>query len=289
MKSALCTRVTMLLALLLPVAALAHPALWVVRDSDTTIYLFGTMHMLPEGTEWHFPALDQALNASDALYVEIIDDDPANMSALVLRYGLDTAHPLSGLLSAAEHGRLERAARLAGVPGGIGTLNIMRPWLAALTLTTAPLTKAGLDPLLGVDKALRASMERAGKPVHGLETAEQQIRFLADMPQALQLGLLRSAMRTSDHAMVELQALLDAWKAGDDEAIASQQNALMQRDEPRLYQHLLVDRNIRWAAQIKTMLEQPGTLFIAVGAAHLSGPDSVQAQLRQQGINSHRP
>jgi hypothetical protein len=188
----------LLLALTLATPALAHPALWAVKDADTTVYLFGTVHLLPQDTDWHFPGLDKALADSQVLYVEITDDDQANMTALVLRYGMDMAHPLSGLLTPFDRDRLERAARLADVPGGIAALNLMRPWLAALTLTVAPLTKAGLDPAEGVDKQLRAAMTNAGKPVRGLETAEQQIRFLADLPQAMQLAMLRSTLRDTD-------------------------------------------------------------------------------------------
>ena len=280
----------LLLCLLLCVSgnALAHPALWVARDADTTIYLFGTVHLLPHDTDWHFPALDKALADSCSLYVEITDDDPAHMTALVLRYGIDTAHPLSQQLAPFDRGRLERAARLADVPGGMAALDIMRPWLAALSLTVAPLVKAGLDPKLGVDKQLRTAMEKNGKPVHALETAEQQIRFLADMPTALQLGLLRATLRDTDRADVDLTRLIGAWKAGDDDAIARLENDQLRRQEPRLYQRLLVERNAAWALRIKAMLDRPGTVFIAVGAAHLAGPDSVQAQLRAHGTPVER-
>jgi uncharacterized protein len=275
-----------LLVMALPVSA--HPALWAVRDADTTIYLFGTVHLLPHDTDWHFPALDKALADSDVLYVEITDDDQANMTALVLRYGMDMAHPLSGLLTPFDRDRLGRAARLANVPGGIAALNVMRPWLAALTLTVAPLTQAGLDPAEGVDKQLRASMEEAGKPVRALETAEEQIRFLADMPQALQVALLRSTLRDTDHATVDLKAIIAAWKDGDEAALARLENDLMHREEPELYQRLLVERNEAWAKRIAGLLDRPGTVFIAVGAAHLAGPDSVQAQLARSGIATER-
>lgn len=275
-------------AVLAPAIALAKPALWVVRDADTTIYLFGTVHLLPHDTDWHYSALDKALADSQALYVELVDDDQLNMAALVLRYGIDSAHPLSSLLSPSDWSRLQHAAQLADVPGGAGGLNIMKPWLAALSLTVAPLAKAGLDPAQGVDKQLRTAMEKAGKPVRGLETAEQQIRFLADMPAALQLGLLRSTLRETDRATLELKKLIDAWKAGDDAAIAKLENEMLRREEPQLYQRLLVERNAAWAQRIKAMLEEPGTYFIAVGAAHLAGPDSVQARLRALGIDSTR-
>ena len=281
-------RLLFCLALLLPALATARPALWAVKDADTTIYLFGTVHLLPHDTDWHSAELDKALADSQALYVEITDDDQATMTALVLQYGMDMAHPLSGLLTPFDRERLARAARLADVPGGVAALNLMRPWLAALTLTVAPLTKAGLDPAEGVDKQLRAAMTKAGKPVRGLETAEQQIRFLADMPQAVQLAMLRSTLRDTDRAAVDLKAIIEAWKSGDEAALSRLEIDLMRRETPELYQRLLVERNEAWAKRIAGMLQQPGTVFIAVGAAHLAGPDSVQAQLAKDGIGVHR-
>ena len=222
------------------------------------------------------------------MYIELTDDDPANMTALVLRYGMDATHPLSSQLSQSEAHRLDLLANKLGVPGGMQTLNVMRPWLAALTLAVTPLLKAGLDPKHGVDKQLKAQMSAAGKPVLGLETAEQQIRFLADMPRAIELALLRSTMRDANKGTFRLTELIDAWKAGDVDAIARIGNDDMRLHEPKLYQRLLVQRNQVWATKIAAMLQQPGTVFIAVGAAHLAGPDSVQVQLRKLGISAQR-
>ncbi|TAL74574.1 MAG: TraB/GumN family protein [Rhodanobacter sp.] len=280
----------LLLALLLcgPLVALAHPALWVVRQGATTVYLFGTIHVLPAGTAWRFPALDAALAKSDALYVEITDDNAANMAALVLRYGLDTTQSLSSTLPPFDRGRLEHAVRLAQVPGGMPAVNLMRPWLAALTLTVTPLLKAGFDPALGVDRQLRAQMQAAGKPVRGLETAEEQIRYLADMPTAQQLAFLRATLRDRDHAGMDVRKLLAAWLAGDTDTIAQLENTELREGQPALYQRLLVTRNATWAARIAHLLDTPGTVFVAVGAAHLAGPDSVQAQLEKRGIRAQR-
>lgn len=289
MKPTLRARLLICLVLLLAsIPAMAKPSLWVVKDADTTIYLFGTVHLLPNDTAWRYPALDHALADSRTLYIELTDDDQANMAALVLRYGLDAAHPLPDLLDPPELRQLKTAADLAGVPGGMQTLSMMRPWLAALTLATAPLLKAGLDPQHGVDKQLKAQMLGAGKQVIGLETAEQQIHFLADMSQPLQLAFLRSAMREAGKAPTELTELIDAWKAGDTAEIARIEDEDMRQQEPALYQRLLVQRNQSWAGKIAAMLQQPGTVFIAVGAAHLAGPDSVQAQLLKMGIVAQR-
>jgi uncharacterized protein len=264
--------------------ALAHPALWHAKVGNSTVYLFGTVHLLPNDAQWHFPALDQAIAQSQSLTIELTDDDQANVAPLVLRYGVDTAHPLSTLLSESDNAALAKAAQLAGLPGGVATLQPMKPWLAALTLSVAPLLKAGLDPAEGVDKQLKAQMSSAGKPVLGLETAEQQIQFLADLPVPMQLSFLRDTLRDVDKTKEELLSLVDAWKQGDTAAIAKLENDELKTQEPALYQQLIVQRNTAWAGKIRDMLKQPGTVFIAVGAAHLAGPDSVQAQLAKMGI-----
>ncbi len=276
------------LGLLLAAPVTAAPALWMIHRAQTTIYLFGTVHLLPHDTAWRSPALDKALAASDSLTIELTDDDSAHMQSLVLQYGLDPGHPLADKLSRAENIVLAHAAQTAGVPGGAATLQVMRPWLAALTLAVAPLLKAGLDPAHGVDKLLQAQMLQAGKPVHGLETAAQQIRLLAELPPAVQLAFLRSTLRDTDRAGTELATLITAWKAGDTATIARLEDEQLRQREPQLYQRLLVQRNDAWTKQIAAMLQQPGTVFIAVGAAHLAGPDSVQRQLRKLGIEAVR-
>ena len=265
--------------------ALARPTMWHAKLGDSTVYLFGTVHLLPNDTDWRFTALNDALSKSQALYIELTDDDQASMTSLVMRYGMDTEHPLSTLLSDSDNTALGKAAQLAGLPGGTTVLQPMKPWLAALTLAVAPLMKAGFDPAAGVDKQLQAQMTRAGKPVHGLETAEQQIRFLADLPEPLQIAFLRDTLRDVEKDKAELLSLIDAWKRGDVAAIAKLENDELKTKEPALYQKLLVRRNQDWAARIKDMLRQPGTtVFVAVGAAHLAGPDSVQAQLAKIGV-----
>lgn len=269
-------------------AVLAQPALWSVKNAHTTIYLFGTVHLLPTDAGWRYPALDQAVAASDSLTIEMTDGDPAHMQALVMQYGLDPTHPLSGQLTTAENETLAKAAQAADLPGGVQTLEIMRPWLAALTLTVAPLIKAGLDPEHGVDKLLQAQVTKAGKPVDELESAEQQIRFLADLPPSLQLDFLRDTLHDADQDSSELTGLIGAWKAGDTDAISRLEDEDVRKESPELYKTLIVDRNKAWAAKIAAMLQHPGTVFIAVGAAHLAGPDSVQAQLKQMGIDSTR-
>jgi len=246
------------------------------------VYLFGTVHVLPPHTGWHYAALDDALKASDVLYVELVDDDQATMQPLVTQYGIDVAHPLSGELDASDEQRLQAAAQTAGLPPQM--LDVMKPWLAAVTLTVAPIIKAGFDPESGVDKQLRSTFAATGKPVRGLETAEQQISYFADLPQPLEISLLRSTLDDYDKAATELTELVQDWQHGDVNAIAALENSDMRAKYPVLYKTLLIDRNHRWAQQISQMLQQHRTIFIAVGAAHLAGPDDVQNQLQKLGV-----
>ncbi|HET6545674.1 MAG TPA: TraB/GumN family protein [Rhodanobacteraceae bacterium] len=269
-------------------AALADPALWVAKSPTATVYLFGTVHVLPDGAKWRYPELDKALAASGKLYVEEDDDSPLNMQMLVLEYGMDLQHPLSEKLDAADGARLAAAASAAGVAGGAATLNAMRPWLAALTITVAPVVKAGYDPKSGADKQLERAFAAAGKPVAAFETAEAQIRFLADLSPSLQLDLLRNALDDYAKGPAQIKALIRDWQAGDVAAIAEVVNGGMREHYSELYDVLLVDRNRDWAKQLAGLLKRQGTFFVAVGAGHLAGPDSVQAQLAKLGIATER-
>ncbi|WP_343214294.1 TraB/GumN family protein [Dyella sp. ASV21] len=280
--------VALALSLLLVNAAIAQPGLWVARKGQSTVYLFGTVHLLPSDAHWRSPALDKALDESDRLSIEIVDDDSAAMQSLVMQHGLDLNHPLSGKLDGADQRRLQEAAVTAKLPGGAASLQPMRPWLAALTLTMAPLVEAGMDPNLGVDKQLKTRMQQAGKAVDGLETSEQQIRMLADLPEAMQLDFLRQSFKEVADGPAKLRELVDAWRDGDVSAIARLEDEELREESPTLYQRLIVQRNQAWAKVIAERLQQPGVSFVAVGAGHLAGPDSVQEQLRQLGIETTR-
>ncbi len=268
--------------------ALADPALWVVKSSTATVYLFGTVHVLPRDAPWHYPALDRALAASGTLYVEEDDDSPATMQPLILEYGVDPSHRLSSELDGADRARLESAAESAGLPGGEAGLESLKPWLAALTLAVAPIVKAGYDPHSGADKVLQREFKAEGKPIDAFETAEEQIRFFAGLPQPQQIDLLRSTLDDFDKGPALIAALVKNWQAGDVDAIAQVVNADMHDKYPELYEILLVNRNRDWAKRIQELLQQHGTIFVAVGAGHLAGPDSVQVQLAKLGIATER-
>lgn len=260
------------------------PAMWVIKDADSTLYLFGTVHLLRPTTGWGTQRVDAAFDSADRLVLEISNpDDQAAVVPLVMQHGMSPATPLSSLLTAEEIATLDEAAKTIGLSAA--QMDPFRPWFAALTLSVAPLQKAGYDPTSGVELILKARAEAAGKPVTGFETIDEQIRILAGFPEEVQLAFLRSTLEEVEDASVELDKLVEAWAAGDVEAIETLGVDQMRESSEEIYQALLVRRNTNWADQIQTMLEGSGTAFIAVGAAHLAGDDSVQEILEQRGVD----
>lgn len=259
------------------------PALWVIRDADSTIYLFGTVHVLRPTTAWGTARVDDAFDSADQIYLEISNpDDQAALIPIIQQHGLDPANPLSSHLTPEEFAKFDQAAKTIGASGA--QLDAFRPWLAALQLSLAPLTKAGYDPQSGVESILMARAKAAGKPVKGFETLDQQIRILADMPEDVQLGFLRSTLEDYDQAANMLDGMVNSWSTGDVAGLEGVMIDEMQTETPEVYEALLVRRNEAWAEQIQDLLAGSGTVFIAVGAAHLAGEDSVQSMLEDRGV-----
>ena len=259
------------------------PALWVIKDADSTLYLFGSVHVLRPTTGWASPRVEAAFDSASDIWFEISNpDDQAAVLPLIQQHGLSPETPLSSRLTPEENVELEAAAQAMGASAA--QLQPMKPWLAALSLSVAPLVKAGYDPKSGVELVLKARAEAAGKPIHGFETIDKQIGMLAGLPEDVQMAFLRETLKDYENAVTLLDTMVEAWAKGDVGTLDRVMVEEMKEASPALYQALLVDRNTDWADQIQTLLEGSGTAFIAVGAGHLTGDESVQAILQQRGV-----
>ncbi len=277
---------------LAPAAAARAPeaprtALWKVADADTTIWLFGTFHMLPPGQEPLSPWARAALDGSDTLVVEaVLPDDPAELTPLLVELGVARdGRTLSSRLTPRDAARLDAAARKAGLDPA--ALEPLQPWLAATTIATAALTAAGLSHDAGADMQLKAGARAAGKPVEALETVREQFGFLAGLPEREQAAMLVATLGELDNLEGEMRPLLRRWLRGDAEAVARALNRSL-RATPDLARVLIAERNARWAVWIDDRLDRPGVVFMAVGVGHLGGPDSVQAMLQRRGLAAQR-
>ncbi len=259
------------------------PALWVVRDADSTVYLFGTVHMLRPGTAWGSDKVDAAFDSATEVWFEITNpDDQAALGPIMGQYGLSPDRPLSSLLSADERAQLDAAAAALGASAA--QLEPMRPWLAAVMVGTAPLTRAGFDPALAVELNLRGRAVAAGKTVRGFETLDQQIGGLARMSEEGQLAYLRHYLSSDSMAAPAMDRTVAGWIAGDLDVIADFTRQNGKDISVEAHQLFLAGRNADWADQIQTLLQGSGTAFLAVGTAHLVGDDNLPDQLEARGV-----
>ncbi|MBP6012368.1 MAG: TraB/GumN family protein [Alphaproteobacteria bacterium] len=278
------------------------PALWKIDGPAGDIYFFGSIHILPEGFKWRRPALEAALQQADRLVFELDLDaakNPASMGAIVMKYGfLPPDRSLRRMLAPEHRMKLDAAALSLGVTPA--AINRMRPWLAAVTLTSLSLIKqntkpgkpmnpaAVTDELAGVDSQLWSWAKTAGKERGALETAEDQIRVFADLTEIQQIELLVVTLEEISKAPDMLDVMLDAWKKGDTAKLDRAFNADMNRF-PALRNAVLHDRHEKWVPQIEAMMKDGKTHFIVVGTAHLVGQDSVIAMLRAKGVKVEGP
>lgn len=269
----------------LPVAA--KPAMWVVRDADTEVTLYGTIHALPPGLDWLSPAATRQLEAAGSLVVEaVIPEDRFALAPIVAQLGIrDGLKPLTARVPKPLASRIAMTAAAAGVP--LLALNRMETWLAAITLSEGALTRAGITTASGVEPALSARAKAEGKPIVGLETVEQQLRFFDALPEADQAALLSATVDEAGGIKAEAMKLVTLWRAGDVETIA-RDFSKEARASPTLTRVLLTDRNARWATWIAGVLRQPGKVFVAVGAGHFGGPGGLVALLKAKGLTVER-
>jgi uncharacterized protein YbaP (TraB family) len=265
------------------------PALYAVRDADSTMYLYGTVHVRPSGADWGNARVRAALAESEEIWTELImsPQTDAQTQSLAIQFGsAEPGRPLSSWLTAEENANLNALTTRLGMPQG--SLEGFKPWLAALTLTVVPLMQAGFDPQSGVDRAIDAYGDAAGKTMRALETPEQQLGFLSGLSQELQREMLREAIAEADQAVSMITVMSQAWERGDDAALALVVIDETRTQYPELYQTLFVDRNNAWMTVLESELRGSGVDFVAVGAGHIIGEDGLAAQFRARGYTVER-
>jgi uncharacterized protein YbaP (TraB family) len=165
----------------------------------------------------------------------------------------------------------------------------MRPWFIGLQMSVAQLQRSGYDPMSGVDMRLSAEARAAGKSLGYLETAESQLMILSGGTAEEQAAGLVFGAYTIDMGSQMLDTMVDEWSDGDVVGLGSIMSNPAIVGGQKAYDALLTQRNKNWVPLIKGYLDEPGTTFIAVGAAHLAGPDSVITMLRDDGIKVEGP
>ncbi|MFL9839729.1 TraB/GumN family protein [Sphingomonas sp. ST-64] len=265
----------------------ADPALWVVKDEDTTIYLFGTIHVLKPGLSWFDEAVKKAFDESAEMVTEIgTMPDQAAIQPLLMKHAISMSGPsLTERLPEEKRAAFTKAVTDAGIP--VAAVDRFKPWFAASQLGLVALQKAGYDPNSGVEQKLSEAAKAANKPVSGLETIDQQFGFFNALSEEAQIKFLTESLDQLENVGPEFAKMVAEWSEGDAVGLAAIMNEAL-RSSPELSKMLLADRNARWAEWIDTRLDTPGVVFVAVGAGHLAGDDSVQAMLAKRKIKTQR-
>ena len=264
----------------------ADPALWVVRDADTTVYLFGTVHVLRPDIDWFDGPVRAAYDASGELMLEMVEPEGPVAQAAVTKIAVDPdGPPLTQKFGPALQAKYRDAMAKAKLP--LARFEKLEPWFVASVLGLAPLQDLGYDGANGAEAVLTRTAKAGGKPIAGLETFEQQLAFFDRMPEPLQIRFLESTIDEQRDLSKTFADLIAKWSRGDADGLAADINKAM-RDIPEVGKLLLTDRNARWAAQIDERMDRPGTTFVAVGAGHLAGADSVQRMLEARGMKVTR-
>ncbi|MCA8900413.1 MAG: TraB/GumN family protein [Hyphomonas sp.] len=262
-----------------------HPALWTLADEDTTIYLMGTVHLLRPDLDWRTGEIDAAIQAADTIVFEADTTSEAaasEMMRFISQQGMfSDGRQLTSLLNEAEKAELETALKAVNLP--LGAVQPMRPWFAAVNLSVMQMQRDGFDPDSGVEQVLEAEGRAAGKDFGYLESIDQQLGLIANLPEDEQVEFLVSAAESVEEGAEVLDVLVAEWADGDVNGLGVMMSNEEMMGSEAVYDALLRVRNEAWVPKIEAMLDEPGTVLVAVGAGHLAGEDSVITLLRANG------
>jgi hypothetical protein len=268
-----------------PAVTDVDPALWVIKDEDTTIYLFGSIHVLKPGLGWFDDGVKTAFDSSDQLVLELVDLPAAEAQALFGKLAMDQqGKTLRSKMNDADRAVYDAAMGKLGIPAP--SLDPFEPWAAGIAMSLMAMQKAGFDPNSGVEKQLTAAAKVSNKPIAGLETAEFQLGIFDTLPEADQIAFLVETAKMIDDTNSMMDKMVNMWGSADTESLAQLMNEGM--TSRTLYDALLTNRNANWAKWISAQMKKPGVTFMAVGAGHLAGSTSVQALLPAYGLTATR-
>lgn len=265
----------------------ADPPLWVARDGDTTIYLFGSVHWLKDGTGWFDEAVKAAFDASDTLVLESVAPPRAQAQAETTDLGTIADGPsLPDRLPPAARPKLRDALRSVGYAET--AFDRTKPWLAATSLSVLPLQKAGYSAAYGVEAVLTAAARSADKRLVALETTRTQLGYFDALPERDQIAMLVRVLNGIDAVVASNDRTVAAWGAGDVPALRGIVADDMRQSSQSFADAIVDKRNARWSDWLTTRMATPGIVFVAVGSGHLVGPDDLLSRLRERGIRVER-
>jgi uncharacterized protein YbaP (TraB family) len=268
----------------------AGPAMWAVTDDDSTIYLFGTFHILPKGSQWTTKAFDDAMAETPVTLTEVDTKSAAaqaSMAKVVAELGVNPPGvTLSSTLGPDRAAHFSKIAARYGLP--MANFENLKPWLAMVALSVAVMQKEGFEADSGAEETVLARAGKEGDKISHLESAEYQVRALASLNEEEILADFDSSIEQYDDFDSYAARVLTAWRTGDIAALEKETLTDMRKEAPDSFRILISDRNANWAGEIEKMMAGDEDYFIAVGAGHLIGSGSVVDLLQKKGYTVAR-
>lgn len=277
------------LASLLPLTPAARAGalpVWELHGTQNRILIMGSIHFLRAKNH---PLADELIDAyqdADALYMEIDMDDVNPFSAKLIMTELGTdpgGRTLRELLGTNVYSEVSKKAQALGVD--LALVDNSEPWFAALLITQLRLMMLGFDPSFGVEQQFLERARADGKEIYGLETMQEQLASLNELPLSVQRKFLIQTLDEIAEVDSDMDNIVGAWKTGDTQTL--EQTLLIRLgDTPAVYDGLLTQRNADWAKTIRGLTDDPENYLIIVGAMHLVGDASVLRMLAASGYPS---
>ena len=272
-------------------AAAPRPAIWLLEDEDTRIYLFGTTHIFERGLVWRSARLEEVIREADELVMETADEDELSDEDFAATMFMAKPVPVLSRVSQDRRARLQAVIDASGLPREMW--DQLQTWAVGFMVMAVRMMEGmteeereAADPfaamLSGAEQELAEDFRRAGKPISAVESSRQQMDMFRTLPRAAQRAFLESTLDEDGGEGDEGGEV--NWLSGNVEGIAREMEAL----PAELYDILLTRRNRNWTEWLAARLDRPGTVLFAVGAGHLAGRDSVQAMLAARGLTARR-
>ena len=263
--------------------------LWSVEKGKNTIYLLGSIHLLPRELKTLDQAIEAAYSDSKIIVFETNIDslrDPA-FEAKVTNLGLlPPGQTLEQQVSKQTYALLQQKVSELGLQ--VEIFNQFKPWLCALTLTSMELQRLGFNANYGIDMHFFDRAKQDGKEMRFLESTDEQLGLFTEMSKQEEDSFLAKVLEELDTMRVKVIEMINAWKSGDSDKLASMVKVEFE-GYPEVYARMLVERNQKWVKHIEDLSGQDGNSLVVVGAAHLVGDDSILELLKKNGFEvEHR-
>jgi len=267
-----------------PAAAIKSPAVWVVSDADSRLYLIGTVPLVKQDAVWQTLAVRGAIDDSKAF---LIETDPSNSSAVAamevtreLGFYTDGSR-LTDLLDAVDTEKLARVSARANIP--LGTLENIKPWLASSLLAIAAGENAGLSTENPIIENAIDTAKIKQSPVMFLSTADSQVRDLGELPADVQLSFLKRTLDDYDGLGTGMIKTAEEWQVGGLLHLKTESTNVLSQLPSSEYRTLIKKRNDAWIGTIDEFLKGSDNGVLIVGMAHLIDSGNLQVMLIERG------